>query len=138
MASCLFCRIVAGQIPCRRLLETDKTLAFLDIGPLSSGHALVIPKFHAEYLHGIPDEHLADLLPQVKRIAQALGPGVQYNVLQNNGKLAHQEVWHVHFHVIPKTNAKDGLGLRWHPINMNAEELDKVQQDILEKLRAME
>ncbi|RKP13176.1 HIT-like domain-containing protein, partial [Piptocephalis cylindrospora] len=77
-------------------------------------HTLVIPKEHGEFLHNLSDASLADLLPLAKRVAKSLpgGPG-QYNVLQNNGKLAHQVVPHVHVHIIPKPNAEEGLGVGW-------------------------
>lgn len=104
--SCLFCKIVSvriedvnfnqeGSIPCHRLLETPLTLAFLDINPLSLGHVLIIPKSHASKLHQVSDEHLADILPVSKRIAVALGCE-DYNLVQNNGRLAHQDVDHCH------------------------------------------
>ncbi|KAJ2452612.1 Adenosine 5'-monophosphoramidase [Coemansia sp. RSA 2336] len=111
-ADCIFCRIIKGEIPSVKLLETATTFSFLDIGPLSEGHALVIPKYHAEKMHQLPDEFLADAMPAAKKIAAALG-AENYNILQNNGKLAHQEVGHVHFHVIPKPNEQDGLTIGW-------------------------
>lgn len=87
--ACVFCKIIKGGIPCHRILETPLTLAFLDINPLSPGHALIIPKVHGAKLCGIPDENLADILPVAKRIAKAVGCA-DYNILQNNGRLAHQ------------------------------------------------
>lgn len=110
--ACIFCKIIKGEIPCFKLFESDKTLAFLDINPLSRGHALVIPKYHGEKLLDIPDEHLSELLPVAKKLAKAVG-AENYNILQNNGRLAHQEVDHVHFHMIPKPDAEQGLGVGW-------------------------
>ncbi|KAJ1664571.1 Adenosine 5'-monophosphoramidase [Coemansia sp. RSA 1646] len=101
-----------GEIPSVKLMETASSFAFLDIGPLSDGHALVIPKYHAEKMHELPDEFLADSMPVAKKIAQALNMD-DYNILQNNGRIAHQEVPHVHFHVIPKPNAEEGLSMTW-------------------------
>jgi len=112
MAACIFCKIVKGDIPSFKLFESDKILAFLDIQPLSRGHALVIPKHHGTKLTDIPDDALTEILPVVKRLAAASG-AENYNVLQNNGRLAHQEVDHVHFHMIPKPNATEGLGIGW-------------------------
>ncbi|KAL2255140.1 hypothetical protein VTK26DRAFT_4026 [Humicola hyalothermophila] len=94
MASCIFCKIIKGEIPCFKLFESDKTLAFLDINPLSRGHALVIPKVHGEKLTDIPDDHLTEILPVAKKLVTATG-AQEYNILQNNGKGAHQEVGHV-------------------------------------------
>ena len=113
--SCLFCRIVKKEIPCVSLIETDTTLAFLDIGPLSKGHALVIPKHHAEKFHELPIESLKDLLPVAQKVVKRyreLGLCQDYNILQNNGKIAHQEVGHVHFHIIPK-DITQGLVIDW-------------------------
>ncbi len=73
---------------------------------------LIIPKAHGAKLADIPDENLADILPVAKKIAKAIGCN-DYNVLQNNGRLAHQEVDHVHFHLIPKPNETEGLGISW-------------------------
>ncbi len=133
----------AGDIPSFKLFESDKVLAFLDIQPLSKGHAvrrfpflpanegcadrsagvlqLVVPKHHGEKLVDIPDDALAEILPVVKKLAAASG-AENYNVLQNNGRLAHQEVDHVHFHMIPKPNAAEGLGIGWPatPTDMDA------------------
>ncbi|CAL1706723.1 unnamed protein product [Somion occarium] len=107
---CLFCAIVKGAIPAFKVYETEHTLAFLDISPVSEGHTQVIPKYHARTLGDMPDEYLADIGPALKKVAAATG-AEQYNVLQNNGKLAFQHVDHVHFHIIPKTTPQDGLVL---------------------------
>ncbi|KAI1340663.1 HIT domain-containing protein [Xylariaceae sp. FL0016] len=112
MASCIFCKIIKGEIPCFKLFESTKTLAFLDINPLSKGHALVIPKFHGAKLSDIPDEHLGEILPVAKKLALATNV-TDYNILQNNGRIAHQVVDHVHFHMIPKPNETEGLGVGW-------------------------
>ncbi|KXN66203.1 HIT-like protein, partial [Conidiobolus coronatus NRRL 28638] len=90
-ASCLFCKIIEGSIPSHKVIETELTYAFLDIGPLSKGHTLVIPKHHGAKLHEIPDNYLADLLPTANKIIKALGPE-NYNLLQNNGRIAHQVI----------------------------------------------
>ena len=131
MASCIFCKIVKGEIPSFKLFESDKTLAFLDIQPLSRGHALVIPKHHGEKLTDIPDDSLAELLPVAKKLAFASG-AAEYNILQNNGKGAHQEVLHVHVHMIPKPNPEEGLGIGWP---MQATDMDKLKA-LHEELKA--
>lgn len=110
-ANCIFCKIIAGQIPSLKLYDSEKTYAFLDIGPISEGHALVIPKHHGAKLHDIPDEHLTELLPVAKKIAIATG-AEQYNILQNNGRMAHQMVDHVHCeYCSSKRRAKLASGL---------------------------
>ncbi|OMH83892.1 Hit family protein 1 [Zancudomyces culisetae] len=110
--SCLFCKIISGAIPSYKLYETSKVFAFLDIGPISKKHCLIIPKHHGEKLHDIPDDYLSEILPVAKKLSKAIGCE-DYNILQNNGKLAHQEVKHVHFHLIPKWNANTGLKMGW-------------------------
>ncbi|KAF9480331.1 HIT-like protein [Pholiota conissans] len=108
--SCIFCGIVKGSIPSAKILETEHSLAFLDISPVSEGHALVIPKYHAETILTLPDEYLSDIGPTLKKVAAATG-AEQFNILQNNGELAFQHVGHVHFHVVPKPSATEGLVL---------------------------
>jgi diadenosine tetraphosphate (Ap4A) HIT family hydrolase len=115
-AMCIFCQIVAGEIPSFKLFEDELVLAFLDVSPLSHGHFLVIPKQHAEYITSVSDEALARIPVVIKRIALAMGlEDSAFNVLQNNGRAAGQVVPHVHFHCIPRT-AEDGLTTRWEPM----------------------
>lgn len=114
--NCIFCKIVAGQIPCHRLYEDEQVLSFLDIGPLSRGHLLVIPKGHWVTLDTVPEETAAAIgrvLPKLARAALTATGATAWNVLQNNGKAAHQAVDHVHFHIIPKLDGK-GLGIQWN------------------------
>lgn len=96
----------------------------MDINPLSAGHVLVIPKQHAAMLHELSDDSASELGLSVKKISQAIHNhfNTHYNILQNNGKLAHQDVDHVHFHVIPKPNSEQGLGIGWKslPTDQNA------------------
>ncbi|KAK3305715.1 HIT-like domain-containing protein [Chaetomium strumarium] len=133
MASCIFCKIIQGEIPCFKLFESDKTLAFLDINPLSKGHALVIPKFHGEKLTDIPDDYLTDILPIAKKLVVATG-AKEYNILQNNGRGAHQEVGHVHFHMIPKPNEQEGLGIGWPQQKTDMDKLKAYFEEIKSKV----
>lgn len=116
MAETVFAKILRGEIPCHKLYEDDLVLAFLDVAPLSAGHALVIPKEPAETLDQLSDEAAAAigrLLPRLCRAVQKATGTRAYNVLQNNGSAAHQAVMHVHFHIIPKPDASQGLGVGW-------------------------
>lgn len=119
--STIFDKILDGQIPCHRVYEDEHVLAFLDVGPLSEGHTLVIPKERKAFLHELSDEQSAAIgrvLPRIARaVLQATGASA-YNVLQNNGAEAHQAVFHVHFHIIPKT-AEGGLGVGWKPTSLD-------------------
>ncbi|CAK3967321.1 related to kinase C inhibitor-I [Lecanosticta acicola] len=132
-ANCIFCKIIKGDIPSMKLFESDKTLAFLDINPLSYGHALVIPKHHGAKLTDIPDDALTELLPVAKKIASASG-AENYNILQNNGRIAHQEVDHVHFHVIPKPNQQEGLGIGWPQQKGDMDKLKTLLEEIKSKM----
>jgi len=115
MAQTIFTKILAGEIPCHKVYEDDKVLAFLDINPLSRGHVLVIPKEPAETLDQLSDDSAAAIgrvLPRLSRAVMAVTGARHYNVLQNNGVPAHQAVMHVHFHIIPRFD-DSGLGIDW-------------------------
>jgi histidine triad (HIT) family protein len=116
MADTVFGKILRGEIPCHRVYEDDRVLAFLDVFPLSRGHTLVIPKEPAETLDQLSDESAAAIgrvLPRIARAVVSATGATAYNVLQNNGPLAHQAVMHVHFHVIPRYDDGSGLGVGW-------------------------
>jgi histidine triad (HIT) family protein len=116
MADTVFGRIVRGEIPCHKVYEDDKVLAFLDINPLGDGHTLVVPKEAAETMDRLSDDSAAAVgrvLPRLCRAVVAATGVKEYNVLENNGAGAHQAIAHVHFHIIPKPNAREGLGIGW-------------------------
>lgn len=123
MAETIFSKILRGEIPCHKVYEDERVFAFLDINPLSRGHVLVIPKEPAETLDRLSDESAAALGRVLPRLCRAMKrvTGVEaYNVLENNGTGAHQAVFHVHFHLIPKPNADEGLGIKWVPQKLDA------------------
>merc|ERR1719282_1994209 len=112
----IFEKIVAGDIPSFKIYEDDLVYSFMDINPCSKGHVLVIPKKCYEFLHEVPEETSAAIGRVLPRIAKAVMEATgtkEYNILQNNGPTAHQAVPHVHFHIIPKNGAEDGLGVGW-------------------------
>ena len=114
---CLFCKIVAGDIPATKVHEDDRTVAFMDINPGSRGHLLVIPRTHAPDIHAIDEADLAAVAATAKLLAgkavDKLGAeGV--NVIQNNGSAAWQTVFHYHVHVVPRYS-DDGIRLPWIP-----------------------
>lgn len=120
MSSTIFSQIIAGNVPCHRVYEDDYVLAFLDIGPLSRGHTLVIPKEAKATLAELSDDASAAIgrvLPRLCRAVIKATGCTDYNILQNNGESAHQAVFHVHFHIIPRSpNAPDGqngLDITW-------------------------
>ncbi len=113
----IFGRILDGEIPCHRVYEDEHVLAFLDVGPLSLGHVLVIPKERVAFLHELSDDSAAAVgrvLPRIARAIMAVTGCDDYNVLQNNGAAANQAVFHVHFHIIPKHSDGSGLGIKWN------------------------
>ncbi len=118
MAETVFSKILRGDLPCHKIYEDEHVLAFLDIFPLSKGHTLVIPKEPAETLDQLSDEASAAIgrvLPRISRALMSATGASAFNVLQNNGPSAHQAVFHVHFHIIPKYDDGHGLGIEWHP-----------------------
>ncbi len=124
MSETIFDKVLSGEIPCHRVYEDDHVLAFLDIGPLAPGHTLVIPKERAAFLHELSDASAAAIgrvLPRLARAVLEVTGAEAYNILQNNGRPAHQVVMHVHFHIIPRM-ADRGLGIGWSPGSLAAEE----------------
>lgn len=117
----IFSRIIRGEIPAHKVYEDDRILAFLDVGPLSQGHTLVIPKEEAATLDKLSDESAAAIgrvLPRLCRAVMQATGATAYNILQNNGAAAHQAVFHVHFHIIPRFETRpegSGLGIVWKP-----------------------
>jgi histidine triad (HIT) family protein len=125
MADTIFGKIISGQIPCHRVYEDEKVLAFLDINPLSTGHTLVIPKEPAQTMDQLSDDSAAALgrvLPRLCRAVVAATGIREYNVLENNGVGAHQAIAHVHFHIIPQPNGTQGLGIGWPTGSLAPEE----------------
>ncbi len=110
--NCIFCKIMKKEIPCAKVYEDDKILAFLDIEPVNEGHTLVIPKRHHTDLFELPEEILAHSLAVIKKIAIAVKKAVNadgINIGMNNGVAAGQAVFHAHFHIIPRFT-EDKLG----------------------------
>ncbi len=131
-APTIFDKILSGEIPSYRVYEDDQVYAFLDIGPLSQGHTLVIPKERKAFLHELSDESAAALgrvLPRLCRAVMKATGATAYNVLQNNGSEAHQAVFHVHFHIIPKRGGS-GLGLRWDALALDSMEAERLVERI--------
>ncbi|MBW1669693.1 MAG: HIT family protein [Deltaproteobacteria bacterium] len=112
MTDCLFCKIVNGEIPCVKVYEDEKTLAFEDINPISEGHTLIIPKRHAENLWEIPAEDLAAVHMASQKVARAIKKALNPTgiaALQLNGKGANQVVLHYHLHLVPRASGAPEL-----------------------------
>ena len=134
--SCIFCKIVSGAVPASRVLQDDASLAFLDIGPLARGHLLLVPKEHYLTLDQMPSSLAAAVLknlPSLVRAVQAVTGCQGVNVLQNNGRAAHQLVGHVHFHIIPR-NPGDEFHFNWPAGAYSPGDVDRLAQALREKL----
>jgi histidine triad (HIT) family protein len=132
MADCIFCKIIGGEIPALVLVETDQVISFLDINPVNPGHALVVPRRHAESLLALTQDELHAAALVVRRVAAAVVEATgspAFNVLQNNGQAAGQIVRHVHYHVIPR-RPDDGFALGWRQLRPPAGQLEGLQQAV--------
>lgn len=137
MSDTVFSKIVRGEIPCHRVYEDERVLAFLDITPVAPGHTLVIPKEPARTLDELSDESAAALgraLPRICRAIKRVTGSSAYNVLQNNEALAHQSVFHVHFHIIPKPDESRGLGVRWPAQSLPDDEGKRLAEKLAQAL----
>jgi histidine triad (HIT) family protein len=138
MADTIFGKIISGHIPCHKVYEDAKVVAFLDINPLSTGHTLVVPKEPAETLDQLSDDSAAALgrvLPRLCRAVVAATGVSEYNVLENNGAGAHQAIAHVHFHIIPKPNRQEGLGIGWPATSLAPEDGERLAKKISAAVR---
>ena len=136
MADCIFCKIVAGQIPAAALVETELALSFMDIAPVNPAHALVIPKRHTETLLDVSREELEECTRMAQRVARAVMAAtgsVGCNLLQNTHRCSGQVVSHVHFHVIPRS-PDDGFRFGWRQLEYGEGEMDELQRKIRELL----
>ena len=136
MSDCVFCRIVAGQIPATKVFEDEHTLAFMDLGQVNPGHVLVAVKMHAENLYGLDDAQAAAVGRASMRVARAIREAFKpegLSVYQANGKPAGQTVFHYHVHLLPR-HAGDGMELIWPVKNPPREKLEEYAEKIRAKI----
>ncbi len=134
-ADCVFCKIRDGQIPSFKIHEDERTVTFMDINPLNSGHCLVVTKAHAATIFEADVEDLVAAMAAAKKVALAIREALKpdgLNILQANGAAAFQSVPHFHLHLIPRW-ANDGKGFDWKPVPGNREVIMKNG----ERLRAL-
>ena len=133
---CIFCKIAAGEIPSSTIYEDEDVRVILDLGPASQGHALILPKDHYDDVCTLDEALAAKILPLAARIGQAMKKGLGcagFNLVQNNGKVAGQTVFHFHMHVIPRY--ADGPDMVcWEPGSPSREELAETAAKIREAL----
>ncbi len=129
---CIFCKLANGVFPTNSIYEDDKFNVILDNGPATKGHALILPKEHADDLFELPDETAAEAFKLAKKlgkhIKETLGAD-GLNVVQNNGEAAGQTVRHFHLHLIPRYN-NDGQKIQWEPTSPSSEELVKIKEEL--------
>ncbi len=129
---CIFCKIANGEIPTNTIYEDDDFRAILDMGPAAKGHALLLPKEHADNLFELPDEIAQKALVTAKIIGKKLVDKLGadgLNIVQNNGEIAGQTVMHFHIHIIPRYKS-DGQKINWVPGSPSAEELASICKEI--------
>ena len=129
---CIFCKIVAGELPGTKVAEDERTVAFMDINPATRGHVLVVPREHTRNLLTIDDEDLAACARMARRLAQQVSDKLGadgVNLLNSCGSEAWQTVFHFHLHVIPRY-AADPLRLPWEPAPGDREEIAAAARDL--------
>ncbi len=139
MEGCVFCKIVQGQIPCFKVYEDERVLAFADINPITRGHTLIIPKAHSENLWEIDEQDLLAVQRASKKIAAAIRETLKPDgiaCLQLNGRAVNQVVMHYHYHLIPRRSSDAELKMTaWELIPGNMEEIRQTAAAIAGALR---
>lgn len=133
---CIFCKIVTGQVPCSKIYENDSVLAFLDVGPVSEGHALVISKQHTSSVDQTEPQAMAEIAKVLPKLAGAIKQAMGadgYNVLCNNGASAGQVVDHMHVHIIPRKE-NDGVFNQWPSFQYPEEKAKEIAEKICKKI----
>lgn len=133
MSECIFCRIANGEIPSATLYEDDDFRVILDLGPASKGHALILPKSHAANIYELPDELAGKAMVLAKKMAGRMTEALEcdgFNIVQNNGEVAGQTVFHFHMHLIPRYEG-DQVNVTWKPGTLT----DEVRDEIIGKFK---
>ena len=132
--NCIFCKIIAGKIPSHTIYEDEQFKVILDVGPATRGHALIIPKNHFTNLYELPEEMAADAMKLAKKLMIKMTEKLHcdgFNVIQNNGEVDEQTVFHFHMHLIPR-DIEDGEILKYIAGEPGAEELERIRKTITE------
>lgn len=140
MDDCIFCKIIEGDIPSRKVYEDEDVIAILDMSQVTKGHTLVISKEHVRNILDYSDELAARVfskVPKIARAVKAFDPDCKgLNVLMNNEEIASQSVFHGHIHLLPRYDETDGFGLKWetHTDDYSEDDLDQIMQAIKKEL----
>lgn len=131
--NCIFCKIANGEIPSKTLYDDEDFRVILDLGPATRGHALILPKEHYANLYELPDETAAKVMQLAKKMATKMTEKLGcdgFNLVQNNGEVAGQTVFHFHLHLIPRYE-NDGQKIGWKPGAPSQEELEEIKNTIV-------
>ena len=131
---CIFCKLANGVIPTNSIYEDEVFNVILDLAPATKGHALILPKEHADNLYELPEETAAKAMVLAKKLATHMTQKLEcdgFNIVQNNGTVAGQTVFHFHMHLIPRYK-EDGQTIAWKPQEMSGEELKKIKDLLAE------
>lgn len=133
MSDCIFCQIIAGQIPSSKVYEDEEVLAFLDITQVTHGHTLVVPKKHYRNMLEMDGEAASNLFARVPKIAQHLQKKLDakgMNIINNNEEAAGQTVFHTHVHLLPRYDESDGLKLKFQTKEPDFTALAQLAQEV--------
>ncbi len=131
--NCIFCKIASGEIPSKTIYEDEEFRVILDLGPAAKGHALILPKNHYANLYELPEETAAKVMMLAKKMAGQMTDKLNcdgFNLMQNNGEIAGQTVFHFHMHLIPRYK-DDGQKIGWKPGEPSQEELEEIKNQIV-------
>ena len=128
--NCIFCKLANKDIPTNIIYEDEKFTVILDASPATKGHALILPKNHAANIYELPDEDAADIFVLAKKLATKMTEILHcdgFNIVQNNGEVAGQTVFHFHMHLIPRYK-DDNAGILWEPGETTPEDMAEVKR----------
>ena len=128
--NCIFCKLANKDIPTNIIYEDEKFTVILDASPATKGHALILPKNHAANIYELPDEDVADIFVLAKKLATKMTEILHcdgFNIVQNNGEVAGQTVFHFHMHLIPRYE-NDNAGILWEPGETTPEDMAEVKR----------
>lgn len=134
---CIFCKLANGIIPTNSLYEDDVVKVIFDAGPASSGHVLILPKEHFDNVYSLDDDTAAHIFQVAVKVAKALKEGLDLeglNIVQNNGEIAGQTVFHFHMHIIPRYKG-DTVNVGWKPGEVTDEEIEKIKSLVCPRLK---
>ena len=134
---CIFCKLANGVIPTNSLYEDDVVKVIFDAGPASSGHVLILPKEHFDNVYALDDDTAAHVFQVAVKVAKALKEGLNLeglNIVQNNGEIAGQTVFHFHMRIIPRYKG-DTVNVGWKPGEVTDEEIEKIKSLVCPRLK---